>query len=35
MLISWTDQEFDEEGRIKTIMGCMYVSDARDSDLRI
>jgi hypothetical protein len=23
MLIYWADQEFDEEGRIKTIMGCM------------
>jgi hypothetical protein len=23
MLICWADQEFDEEGRIKTIMGCM------------
>jgi hypothetical protein len=22
----FTDQEFDEEGNIKTIMGCMYVS---------
>lgn len=33
-LICCEDQEFDEEGKIKTIMGCMYVTYLHHSGFR-